>query len=105
MPGNQSSERDNRESCNRQFVQGTTGPTQINGLTTGTTYYFVGYLFWATWDSTTTFRVEVWNSTYSTQITAFNVDTSSVGVSMGVSTTGMNGTSRWEHREPTPAMH
>ena len=66
-------------------------PTQITGLTTGTTYNFVGYLFWASWDSTYKFRVEVWNATYTTQITAFNVDTSSSGVNFAASTAGMNG--------------
>lgn len=66
-------------------------PTQITGLTTGTTYFYNSYLFWATWDSTYKFRVEVWDSTYSTQITAFNVDTSSGGVNYGATTSGMNG--------------
>jgi len=63
---------------------------EITGLTPGTTYYFVGYLFWA-WDSTYKFRVEVWDSTYSTEITAINVDTSSGGVNYGLTTSGMNG--------------
>ena len=66
-------------------------PTQITGLTTGTAYYYNCYLFWATWDSTYKFRVEVWDSTYSTEITAFNVDTSSGGVNYGATTSGMNG--------------
>ncbi|MBI1895807.1 MAG: hypothetical protein HYS04_04620 [Acidobacteria bacterium] len=66
-------------------------PTEITNLTTGTTYYFNGYLFWAGWDSTYKFRVEVWDSTYSTQITAFNVDTSSGGVNYGATTSRMNG--------------
>ncbi len=66
-------------------------PAEITGLTTGTTYYFNGYLFWATWGSTYKFRVEVWDSTYSTQITAFNVDTSSGGVNYGATTSGMTG--------------
>jgi hypothetical protein len=65
--------------------------TEISGLTAGTPYYFVGYLFWATWDSSYKFRVEVWDSTYSTQIAAFNVDTASAGVNLGASTAGMNG--------------
>ena len=65
--------------------------TQITGLTTGTTYYFKGYLFWATWDSTYKFRVEIWDSTNTTQITAFNVDTSSGGVNYGATTSGMYG--------------
>lgn len=63
----------------------------MTGLTPGTTYYFVGYLFWAGWDSTYKFRVEVWDSTYSTEITVFNVDTSSGGVNYGLTTAGMNG--------------
>jgi hypothetical protein len=66
-------------------------PTEVTGLTPGTTYYFNGYLFWAGWDSTYKFRVEVWDSTYSTEITAFNVDTSSGGVNYGLTTAGMNG--------------
>lgn len=66
--------------------------TQVTGLTTGTTYYFIGYLFWANWDSTYKFRVEVWDSSYSTQITALNVDTSSGGVNYGATTSaGMDG--------------
>jgi hypothetical protein len=65
--------------------------TEITGLTAGTTYYFNSYLFWASWDSSYKFRVEVWDSTYSTQITAFNVDTSSGGVNYGATTSGMNG--------------
>ena len=63
----------------------------IPGLTVGTTYNFVGYLFWATWDLTYKFRVEVWDSTYTTQLSAFNVDTSKDGVGFGMSTSGMHG--------------
>jgi len=66
-------------------------PTEITGLTPGTTYYFNCYLFWASWDSTYKFRVEVWDSTYSTEITAFNVDTSSGGVNYGLTTSGTSG--------------
>jgi hypothetical protein len=58
-------------------------PTEITGLTPGTTYYLVAYLFWANWDSTYKSRVEVWDSTYSSPITAFNVGTSSGGVNYG----------------------
>ena len=64
---------------------------EITGLTTGTQYYFNGYLFWANWDSSYKFRVEVWDSAYSTQITAFNLDTSSGGTNYGLTTSGMNG--------------
>ncbi len=66
-------------------------PTEITGLTMGTTYYFTSYLFWATWDSTYKFRVEVWDSTLTSAIVAFNVDTSSGGVNYGATTAGMNG--------------
>jgi len=67
-------------------------PTEITlGRPHGVMYYFIGYLFWASWDSTYKFRVEVWDSTLSTQITAFNVDTSSGGVNYGATTSGMNG--------------
>lgn len=51
----------------------------------------MGYLFWASWESNYKFRVEVWDSTYSTNIAAFNVDTSSGGVNFGATTSGMNG--------------
>lgn len=80
--------------------------TQITGLTTGTTYYFNGYLFWATWDSTYKFRVEVWDSTYTTQITAFNVNTSSGGVNYGATTSGMNGyvTLTTQRQDPNSAL-
>jgi hypothetical protein len=66
-------------------------PTEITGLTTGTMYYYTGYLFWATWDSTYKFRAEAWDSTHSIQITAFNVGTSSGGVDYGATTSGMAG--------------
>lgn len=81
-------------------------PTEITGLTPGTTYYFNGYLFWASWDSTYKFRVEVWDSTYSTQITAFNVDTSSGGVNYGLTTSGMSGyvTVGTQRADPTSAL-
>jgi len=66
-------------------------PTEITGLTTGTTYYFKGWLFWASWDSTYKFRVEAWDSTLSTQITAFNINISSRDVNYGATTSGMTG--------------
>lgn len=80
--------------------------TQITGLTTGTTYYFKGYLFWATWDSTYKFRVEVWDSTNTIQITAFNVNTSSGGVNYGATTSGMNGyvTATTQRADPTSKL-
>ncbi len=81
-------------------------PTQINGLTTGTTYYFKGYIFWATWDSTYKFRVEVWDSTNTIQITAFNVNTSSGGVNYGATTSGMSGyvTATTQRADPNSAL-
>jgi hypothetical protein len=65
--------------------------TEMTGLTAGTTYYFTAYLFWAGWDSTYKFRVEAWDSTHTTEISATNVDTSSGGVNYGATTSGMNG--------------
>lgn len=81
-------------------------PTEVTGLTPGTTYYFVGYLFWATWDSSDKLRVEVWDSTYSVEITAFNVDTSSGGVNYDATTSGMNGyvTSATQRIDPSNAL-
>ena len=56
---------------------------------------WVGYLFWASWDSSYKFRVEQWDSTYSTPIIGFNVDTTlysnGTPVSLGLTTNGMTG--------------
>jgi hypothetical protein len=62
-------------------------PAPITGLRSGTSYVLLGYLFRASWDSTYKFRVEVWDSTYTTLITAFNVDTPGYGAT----TSGLNG--------------
>jgi hypothetical protein len=62
-----------------------------SNLSVGTEYLFIGYLFWANWDSTYKFRVEVWDSTYTTQISAVNVDSSVGWVNYGATTSGMTG--------------
>jgi hypothetical protein len=61
-----------------------------SGLTVGTEYLFKAWLFWA-WDSTYKFRVEVWDSTGSVNISAYNVDTSVGGTNYGATTSGMTG--------------
>lgn len=63
----------------------------FTGLTTGTTYIFQTYIFWASWDSTYKQRVEVWDSTFTTQIYAANIDTTYLGVSLGLTTSGTSG--------------
>ncbi|MFN3326458.1 MAG: hypothetical protein ACK5AZ_23415 [Bryobacteraceae bacterium] len=63
----------------------------IDGLSTSTEHVWLGYLFWASWDSSYKFRVEVWDSSYTTQIAAFNADTINGGVNFGLTTSGMNG--------------
>jgi hypothetical protein len=65
--------------------------TEINNVEPSKQYRWVAYLFWASWDSTFKFRVEMWDATYTTQIAAFNADTIAGHVNFGASTTGMDG--------------
>jgi len=63
----------------------------ITGLTTGTQYIYKAHIFWAGWDSTYKLRVEVWDSTFTTQIFASNLDTTNLGDSLGITTSGTSG--------------
>jgi hypothetical protein len=54
-------------------------------------YIWVAYVFWASWDSSYKFRVEMWDNTYTTQIAAFNVDTKVSTANFGATTSGMTG--------------
>lgn len=63
----------------------------ITGLTTGTKYNFLAYIFWASWDSSYKLRVEVRDSTFTTVIFASNLDTTNLGDSLGITTAGTSG--------------
>lgn len=64
-----------------------------NTLTIGTTYIFREWIFRASWDSTYKLRCEVWDSTFTTQIFAANLDTVSADGSarLGITTSGTSG--------------
>jgi hypothetical protein len=81
----------------------------ITGLTTGTQYIFQTYIFWASWDSTYKQRIEVWDSTFTTQIFADNIDTTYLGVSLGLTTSGTSGyvtlgTQRFDPNPPSGTL-
>jgi hypothetical protein len=63
----------------------------IAGLTTGTQYIYQTYIFWANWDSTYKQRIEVWDSTFTTLIFADNLDTTYLGVNLGLTASGTSG--------------
>ena len=63
----------------------------ITGLTTGTEYVFQAYIVWASWDSSYKLRVEVRDSTFTTVIFASNLDTTNLGDSLGITTSGTSG--------------
>jgi hypothetical protein len=63
----------------------------ITGLTIGTEYIYQAYIFWASWDSTYKLRVEVWDSTFTTQIFASNLDTTNGTDNLNLTTSGTNG--------------
>jgi hypothetical protein len=65
----------------------------ITGLDTTytTTYIFQTYIFWASWDSTYKQRVEVFDSTLTTLLFSANIDTTNLGASLGITTSGTSG--------------
>jgi hypothetical protein len=68
------------------------GPAPMSCATTpGTEYNYQAYVFWASWDSSYKVRVEVWNSSYTTELYAYNIDTTNLGVSLGISDSGVPG--------------
>lgn len=63
----------------------------LTGLTTGTQYNYRAWIFWASWDSTYKLRVEAWDSTFTTEIFASNVDTTNGTDSLNLTTSGTSG--------------
>ena len=63
----------------------------LTGLTTGTQYNYRAWIFWASWDSTYKLRVEAWDSTFTTEIFASNVDTTNGTANLNLTTSGTSG--------------
>jgi hypothetical protein len=63
----------------------------LTGLSTGTQYNYRAWIFWASWDSTYKLRVEAWDSTFTTEIFASNVDTTNGTDSLNLTTSGTSG--------------
>ena len=63
----------------------------LTGLTTGTEYNYRAWIFWASWDSTYKLRVEAWDSTFTTEVFASNVDTTSGTDNLSLTTSGTSG--------------
>lgn len=57
----------------------------------GTTYIYQTYIFWASWDSTYKQRVDVFDSGLTTLLWGANIDTSYMGVNLGLTTSGTSG--------------
>jgi hypothetical protein len=73
---------------NFAFICGATGACI---LSPGTTYIFSTYIFWASWDSTYKQRVEIFDSTFTTELYGANLDTSYLGISLGLTDAGTSG--------------
>jgi hypothetical protein len=76
--------------------------TAIDNIDTTRQYVWISYVFWAFWDASYKFRVEVWDDTYTAQIAGFNVDTTSDSTSFGVNSSGLSGyiTLATQRRDP-----
>jgi hypothetical protein len=67
------------------------GPSTTTCAFTGGTYIFQTYIFWASWDSTYKQRIEIYDSSLSTLLFGDNIDTTYLGVSLGLTTSGASG--------------